>query len=108
MVDAVKTVYRLTIRFLEDVLGWAGDLLARREKEIRNGNRIFYVDVDVDSIPPSVIPRHRLNGARKVSLGIVTDQYQKPQAVDRVFIHNDEDDLLKDQMRGKGAVELVL
>jgi|GEM_PF-1377685 len=106
--DSVSVCFRDKIEFVADVLEWAYNLVERCIDKIQEGWRMYYVDVDVEKIPPSIIPRERLNGYKKLSLGIMTDKDMNPQKVDRVFVHNTEDDELAAQLGNKGVVELVL
>lgn len=106
--DVVQAIFKYTIQFVEDVLSWAEDFAKRCFRNIQSGWRMYYVDLDPEEIPPAVIPPERLNDARKVSLGVMVDPSLRPKKVDRVFVHNDEDKMLKEQMGDHGLVELVL
>lgn len=104
--DAVMTIYKLVVSFVADVCVWARDLFNRCRDKILEGWRVYYVDIDVEKIPSSVIPQERLRGARKVSLGIMTDENLKPKKVDRAYVHTYDDADLS-QALNDGVVELV-
>jgi len=106
--EVVTTIFKIIIEFVADVLEWAYNLVERCIDKIQEGWRMYYVDVDVEKIPPSIIPRECLQGAKKISLGIMTDRSMNPRKVDRAFVHNTEDDELASQLGNKGVVELVL
>lgn len=106
--NVVKTVIKTLIEFVADVVEWALDLVDRCIDKIQEGWRIYYMEVDVEQIPPHIIPRDRLAGANKVSLGILTDKNMNPKKVDRAFVHNEVDDELAAQLGGKGVVEITL
>ena len=106
--DVVNTIFKTRIEFVADVLGWALNLVERCMDKIQEGWRMYYVEVDVEQISPHIIPRDRLAGAKKVSLGIMTDKNMNPKKVDRAFVHNEVDDKLAAQLGGKGVVEITL
>lgn len=106
--EIIETIFKEIIFFIEDVVSWAADFAQRCWQNLKQGWRMYYVDIDASEIPPTVVPPERLMGAKKISLGVVTDAHMKPKKVDRVFVHNDEDEMLKEQMGGKGVIELVL
>lgn len=106
--DTVTTLFKIVIEFVADVVDWALDLVDRCWQKIQEGWRMYYVELDVEQIPPSIIPRERLQGAKKVSLGIMTDKNMTPRQLDKAFVHNTVDEELNAQMGNKGCVELVL
>ena len=106
--EAVATVFKFIIEFFADVVSWAHDLVHRCWNKIKEGWRMYYVDIDVEKIPPTVIPRERLAGAKKVSLGIMTDENMNPKRIDKAFVHSTEDNALREQLGNGGVVELVL
>lgn len=106
--EVVKTIFKYVIELIADVFAWAKELLNRCIDKIREGWRMYYIDVDIEKIPPSVIPRDRLKGATKVSLGIMTDKAYNPKVVDRAFVHTSEDNELKMKMGNTGSLELVV
>ena len=106
--EIVKTIFKYLIKFVDDVLSWANELVERCWAKLQEGWRMYYVDVDVESIPPNIIPRERLQGAKKVSLGIMTDRNMNPKTVDRAFVHTTEDQELKSHLGSNGVLELEL
>ncbi len=106
--NVVKTVIKTLIEFVADVVEWALDLVDRCIDKIQEGWRIYYMEVDVEQIPPHIIPRDRLAGAKKLSLGVMTDKNMNPKKVDRAFVHNEVDDELAAQLGNKGVVEITL
>jgi hypothetical protein len=77
--------------------------------KIRNGWKMFYVEVDASRIPPSVVPVETLKNAKKVHLGVLTNPQGIPQNVDELFVPSSVDTTTREHMRdGHGAIELVL
>lgn len=106
--EVVRTIYTVIVELVVHVKKWAQTIFSRFAEKIKEGWRVYYLDVDVEKIPPSVIPRESLHGARKVSLGVMTDRNLTPKVVDQVFVHDTEDDDLKEMLGSKRSVELVL
>lgn len=106
--DIVYTVFKCVIELVKDVYKWARELFLRCADKFMDGWRAYYLEVDVEKIPPTVIPRDRLKGAKKISIGIMTDKNMNPQRVDRVFVHDTVDEHLACELGDNRCVELVL
>lgn len=107
--QGVKILLDVIVRFLETVVGWAHKMWAKYTEKIRNGWKLFYVEVDASRIPPSVVPVETLKNAKKVHLGVLTNPQGIPQNVDELFVPSSVDATTREHIReGRGAIELVL
>ena len=106
--EVVSTIWDFVIKLVDHVLSWARDFVSRCWTKIQEGWRMYYVDLDVDKIPPHVIPKEMLRGATKVSLGLATDKNMNNMRIDKAFVHNTEDESLRKKMAGKNAIEITL
>ena len=106
--EVVRTIFEAVITLFGHVLSWAKEFLNRCFDKIAQGWKMYYVDIDVNRIPPSVIDPEALRGATKVSLGLLSDKSLKKYQIDRAFVHNTEDSDLRNKMHGKKAIEITL
>lgn len=106
--EVVTTIFKIVIEFVADVVDWALDLVERCWQKIQEGWRMYYVELDIEQIPPSIIPPDKLQGAKRVSLGVMTDKNMTPRQLDRAFVHSRVDKELASQLGNQGCVELVL
>lgn len=105
----VKVLLNVIVRFFETVVGWAQRALNKYAAKIRNGWKVFYVEVDASRIPPNVVPVEMLQNAKKVHLGVLTNPQGIPQNVDELFVPSSVDATTREHIRdGHGAIELVV
>lgn len=107
--NAIVEIWRGFVRFFDVVVAWGQKVYSRFLSKLRQGWRMYYVEVDASRIPPSVVPTSQLQGAKKVHLGVLSDSSGVPHQVDEIFIPTAVDAETRQNLReGNGAIELVL
>lgn len=75
------------LTFAKHVMGWTSKMFHKFADVLESGRRkLFVAEVDASRIPPDIIPKEKLAGAKKVQLGVLTDREGVPIEVDTTFV----------------------
>ncbi len=96
------------LKLFDHIYSWAQNLVHTMANKFREGWRMFVAELDVSEIPPNIIPQEKLRGAKKISLGILTDKQCKPQKIDKAWAHKETDPAAREFFGKEEVVELEL
>ncbi len=104
--EGFKFVVCAVLELVDHILSWVEEVFTTIAEKFAEGWRAYVVEIDAHEIPPSVISKEKLQGAKKVSLSVLTDKYCNPQRVDRAVAHNEMSAECNELFGGRSVIEI--
>ncbi len=106
--ELIKFTFVSILKLVDHILSWVDHLLETMRDRFMAGWRLYQVELDVHEIPPNVIPPEKFQGAKKVSLSVLTDKYNNKKEINRAVLHNSKDKEYEQVLDGKDIIEITL
>lgn len=104
----VREIISGFLTFAKHVIGWANKMFSKYEDFLKKGGKTVIVEVDSDKIPKDIISKEQLAGAKKITLGLLTDKEGTPHKLDTVYVPTEgmDDELRQHLDEGNGVIEV--